>query len=99
MYLCYRLTSEDNSTIAGLDYTPLFANNAIVISPSDGTEKLIPVTIRNDEQFEEEENFRLRLSTTDPSVRVTTPDLANVFITDDDGKTMHIYNYVSNVNR
>ena len=87
-----RLASEDNSATAILDYTPLFANNPIVINPSDGTEKDIPVSIRNDNVFEEEENFRLRLSSSDPSVMVNgSANLANVFIVDDDGK---IYAYL-----
>ena len=87
-----RLASEDNSARANLDYTPLFANNPIVINPSDGIEKLIPVTIRNDNIFEEEENFRLRLSTSDPSVSVDdSPNPVNVFIVDDDSK---IYGYL-----
>jgi len=84
--LYYRLASEDNSAIANLDYTPLFANNSIVINPSDGTQ-LIPVNIQNDNLFEEEENFRLRLSSSDASVSVDdSPNPVNVFIVDDDGK-------------
>ncbi|XP_028399458.1 uncharacterized protein LOC114522881 [Dendronephthya gigantea] len=78
------IASEQNSAIAGEDYISLFANNTIVISPSDGNEKDIPVEIKDDSHFEDEENFRIRLSTTDPSVKVISPELANVFITDDD---------------
>ena len=91
MYLYCRIASEDNSAIANLDYTPLFANNVISISPSDGVQKSVPVNIINDGLFESEENFRLRLSTSDASVTVTTPNLANVFIIDEDGK---IYAYI-----
>lgn len=89
IYSHYRLASEDNSAIANLDYTPLFAINAITISPSDRVTKSVPVNIINDALFEEEENFRVRLSTTD-SVRITGVNPANVFITDDDGK-IHTY--------
>ena len=71
-----------------MDYKPLFANNTIIISPADGSEKAIPVEIKDDSHFEDEEHFKIRLSTTDPSVKVISPDLANVFITDDDGKIL-----------
>ena len=86
IYSHYRLASEDNSAIANLDYAPLFANNPITISPTDDPIKLVPVNIINDALFEEEENFRVRLSTTDPSVNILGVNPANVFITDDDGK-------------
>ena len=70
----------------------MFANNPITVSPSDGVRKSIPVNIMNDALFEEEENFRVRLSTTDPSVRITGVNPATVFITDDDGKIYtHFY--------
>jgi hypothetical protein len=84
----YRLASEDHSAaVANLDYTPLVANNSIIINPSDVPEKLIPITIRNDNIFEEEENFTLRLSTSDPSVSIdNSPNPVNVFIVDDDSK-------------
>jgi hypothetical protein len=91
--LYYRLASEDNSArVVDLDYTRVFANNPIIISPSDVPEKLILITIRNDNIFEEEENFRLRLSTSDPSVSIdNSPNPVNVFIVDDDSK---IYEYL-----
>lgn len=91
--LYYRIASEDNSAMANLDYAPLVANNAITISPSDGIEKSVPVNIINDTLFEDEENFRVRLSSTDPSVAITGLNPANVFIVDDDGK-MHIVTFI-----
>lgn len=87
MYFNSRLTSEDNSAIVNLDYSPLFANNTIVFSPSDGFPKLVPVNITNDDIYENEENFRVRLSTSDSTaVTIGSPSVANVFILDDDGK-------------
>ena len=89
--MIYRLASEDSSATANQDYTPLFAINDIVITPADGTTKNVPVNIRNDDLFEKEENFRLRLSSTDSSVRITGNNPVNVFITDNDGMMYCIF--------
>ena len=83
--MLYRIASEDGSAIENQDYTPVFAINDIVITPADGTTKSVPVNIINDDLFEKEENFRLQLTSTDSSVRITGNNPVNVFITDDDG--------------
>lgn len=59
----------------------------MVILGSDGAEKTFTVPLKDDVLFEDEEGFKVHLSSTDTAVQVVSPSTANVFIVDNDGKS------------
>ena len=92
VYVDYR--TEDGTANAGSDY--LFAEGTIVFHPNE-QHKQFPITILDDDIFEEDEHFYVRLSnirlgsadgmfTSDDSnsVQLANPSMATVMILDDD---------------
>ncbi|XP_066598276.1 sodium/calcium exchanger Calx isoform X1 [Prorops nasuta] len=73
--------TEDGSAEAGSDYVP--AKGTLTFQPGE-TRKLIELAVIDDELFEEDEHFYVRLSNCSHPAMLVSPSLATVMILDDD---------------
>ncbi|XP_015109172.1 sodium/calcium exchanger 3 [Diachasma alloeum] len=73
--------TEDGSAEAGSDYVS--AKGTLVFEPGE-TRKTIQLSVIDDELFEEDEHFYVRLSNVSQSAMLVSPSLATVMILDDD---------------
>ena len=74
--------------IAGSDYT---AETVTVNFPSGETQAVIPLTISNDDVYEGDEQFTVRLRDTNMAGVTITLDEASICIIDDDSKLRMLY--------
>ncbi|XP_024938940.1 sodium/calcium exchanger 3 isoform X8 [Cephus cinctus] len=73
--------TEDGSAEAGSDYIP--AKGTLTFAPGE-TRKTIQLSVIDDEIFEEDEHFYVRLSNCSQPAMLASPSLATVMILDDD---------------
>uniref|UniRef100_A0A5K3ETQ7 Sodium/calcium exchanger 1 n=1 Tax=Mesocestoides corti TaxID=53468 RepID=A0A5K3ETQ7_MESCO len=81
--------TEDGTAVAGEDYEP--TNGTLVFRP-DEQHKQISITVIDDDIFEEDEHFNVRLSNLrivhsyepNPDCRIVDPSVATVMVLDDD---------------
>ncbi|KAK2581724.1 hypothetical protein KPH14_002208 [Odynerus spinipes] len=74
-------TTEDGSAEAGSDYVS--AKGTLIFEPGE-TKKTIQLSVIDDELFEEDEHFYVRLSNVSQPAMLVSPSLATVMILDDD---------------
>ncbi|XP_043271830.1 sodium/calcium exchanger 2 isoform X1 [Venturia canescens] len=73
--------TEDGSAEAGSDYVP--ASGTLVFEPGE-VRKTIKLSVIDDELFEEDEHFYVRLTNCSQPAMLVSPSLATVMILDDD---------------
>lgn len=73
--------TEDGTAQAGSDYVP--AKGVLQFNPGD-KEKRLKLEVIDDDVFEADEHFYIRLSCSDPKGCLASPTLATVIILDDD---------------
>ncbi|XP_026670890.1 sodium/calcium exchanger 3 isoform X3 [Ceratina calcarata] len=73
--------TEDGSAEAGSDY--ISAKGTLTFNPGE-TKKAIKLSVIDDELFEEDEHFYVRLSNASQPAMLVSPSLATVMILDDD---------------
>ncbi|XP_054711257.1 sodium/calcium exchanger 3-like [Uloborus diversus] len=78
--VCVDFETEDGTAEAGSDYEPLAGT--IIFRPGE-TQQQVFITVIDDDIFEEDEHFYVRLSNP-RSLELATPSIATVMILDDD---------------
>ncbi|XP_015440251.1 PREDICTED: sodium/calcium exchanger 1 isoform X2 [Dufourea novaeangliae] len=73
--------TEDGSAEAGSDY--ITAKGTLIFDPGE-TKKIIKLSVIDDELFEEDEHFYIRLTNATQPAMLVSPSLATVMILDDD---------------
>ncbi|XP_044013708.1 sodium/calcium exchanger 1 isoform X2 [Aphidius gifuensis] len=73
--------TEDGSAEAGSDY--ISANGTLTFQPGE-TKKTIQLSVIDDELFEEDEHFYVKLSNVSKPAIIASPSMATVMILDDD---------------
>ncbi len=89
--------TEDGTAVAGEDYQP--TNGTLVFRPNE-IHKQISITVIDDDIFEEDEHFNVRLTNlrivrtyeTNPDCRIVDPAVATIMVLDDDHSGVFHFN-------
>ena len=74
--------------MANLDYISVSSDEIFPSGSSDNTDKCVNISIVDDMAFEDDEDFIITLSTSDPNVLISVDEISVTIIDDIDSKLL-----------